>query len=574
MPGSTPHGPAGQRLRLISSHARPAILLALLACEGLGLGLRFDAQALADGPSSGLAILARVLGGASAFAITLVAASLLLGSKRWLEELAMLRSAKPPAGFALRLIAQVCSFGALYAASVQLFDFAWSAGWWEAGAWALALAATLGFWLALWAHWPVLLRLTRRMAPLVAGSVVLAAVAYAGGRFCQRLWEPLRTATFSLAASMAKVLVPAVEIDPSQCVIGVGDFAVEIAPQCSGYEGLGLTLVFVGAFLWFFRDRLRFPRCILLLVVAPLIVWLLNVMRIAGLVAIGVHVSASLALGTFHSYVGSLLFAGANLAIAFAVLRAPMFLREGTTDKSAGSSPSAGESLENYAATHLIPFLCLVAVGLVTATISPEGATTWYPVKILAAGGAIYCCRASVRRFLRPEAAMSDEPGNPPPAARLWRVIWVASLSALAWLLSSAFKGTPAAARDIIPTFAASVSGQLSTATWWSLRIAGTVLVVPLAEELAFRGYVIRRLISPDVEVVKWTNVSTVALVVQAILFGILHPQHMLGASIAGLAYGWLGRSTRSGYAPVLAHALTNAIVVAMAAVMQRWDWL
>ena len=545
----------------------------MLACEGLGLGLRFDAQSLADGPSPGLAVLAKVLGGASGFAITLVAASLLLGSKRWLEELAMLRSAKPPAAFALRLIAQLCSFGALYAASAQLFDFS-SAGWWEASAWLFALAATLGFWLALWAHWPVLFRLARRVAPLAGTSLALAAIAYTGGRFSQLLWEPLRAATFSLAAPMAKALVPGVEVDPSRFVIGVPEFAVEIAPQCSGYEGLGLTLVFMGAFLWFFRDRLRFPRSLFLLVVAPAIVWLLNVVRIAGLVAVGVRVSARLALQSFHSYVGSLLFAGANLAIMFAVLRAPMFVRDSGRGKQAGDAPATGESSENYAATHLIPFLCLVAVGLVTATISPEGATTWYPVKIVATGGAILFYRASVLRFLRPEPAVASERGGPRPTASIGWIASVALLTALAWLLSSTFGGAPAAARAIIPAFAETASGQLAAVVWWLLRIVGTVLIVPLAEELAFRGYVIRRLVSPEVELIQWANVSTIALVLQAILFGILHPQHMLGASIAGLSYGWLGRRTRCGYAPVLAHALTNAIVVVMAAATRRWDWL
>jgi exosortase E/protease (VPEID-CTERM system) len=570
MPGSSPCGPAGERFNLIHSRARPAILLALLAAEGLGLGLRFDGQALAETGSSSLRLLAKILGGASAFAITLVAASLLIGSKRWIEELAMLRSATPPRASALRLLAHVSSFALLYAASLQLFDFAASAGWWEAAAWMLALAATLGSWLALWARWPVLLSLARRVAPLAAGSLVLASVAYTGGQFCQRLWEPLRAATFSLAAPMAKVLVPAVEIDPSECVIGVPDFAIEIAPQCSGYEGLGLTLVFVAAFLWFFRHRLRFPRCLLLLLVAPLAVWLLNVLRIAALVAIGVHISAAVALQSFHSYVGSILFAGANLAIMFAVLRTPMLLRDGVVSEHAASSSTDGESLENYAATHLIPFLCLVAMGLATSAISPDA--TWHPVKIIVAAGALYFCRGSLGRFLWPRATT---PGVPPTTA-LWWATCVALLTATAWLLSSALPGSPlsSAGRDLIPHFAGTASGRLAGVVWWSLRIVGAVLVVPVSEELAFRGYVIRRLTSPDVELVQWANVSTIALVVQAILFGVLHPQHMLAGTFAGVAYGWLGRRTRCGYAPVLAHALTNAIVLTAAAATGRWDWL
>jgi CAAX prenyl protease-like protein len=152
-------------------------------------------------------------------------------------------------------------------------------------------------------------------------------------------------------------------------------------------------------------------------------------------------------------------------------------------------------------------------------------------------------------------------------------VTGVAILTTGAWLLATALEGS-GKSDGIVPTFAGAGSGQLVGVAWWFLRITGTVLVVPLAEELAFRGFVIRRLTSPDVEHVLWANITPFALVAQAILFGVLHPHHMLGGILAGLAFGWLGRHTRCGLAPVLAHALTNALVLVSAAATGRWDWL
>jgi len=52
-------------------------------------------------------------------------------------------------------------------------------------------------------------------------------------------------------------------------VVGTDSFAVEIAWQCSGYEGIGLVWAFLGAYIWFFRRQLRFPQAWLLLLPEP-----------------------------------------------------------------------------------------------------------------------------------------------------------------------------------------------------------------------------------------------------------------------------------------------------------------
>jgi CAAX prenyl protease-like protein len=220
---------------------------------------------------------------------------------------------------------------------------------------------------------------------------------------------------------------------------------------------------------------------------------------------------------------------------------------------------------ENIAASFLLPFLSLIATALVTATVSNAGATTWYPIRILVASLALFGCRHRLGSFLRKD-------GRSDVAPLSW-IVLVAVLTTAAWLACIApdkAYSAPATA-SISPPDSLSYGARL---VWWGIRVVGSVLVVPLVEELAFRGFVIRRLVSDDVERVKWADITPFALVVQALLFGILHPRHMVGGSLAGFAFGWLGRHTQRGYAPVWAHALTNAMVFGLAAFTGRWEWL
>jgi exosortase/archaeosortase family protein len=87
---------------------------------------------------------------------------------------------------------------------------------------------------------------------------------------------------------------------------GTQRFAVEISSQCSGYEGIGLIWVFLTAYLFVRRKALRFPRALLLLAIDTVAVCIGNIVRIAGLIAIGRYRSPAIALGGFHSYAGSI----------------------------------------------------------------------------------------------------------------------------------------------------------------------------------------------------------------------------------------------------------------------------
>ena len=53
---------------------------------------------------------------------------------------------------------------------------------------------------------------------------------------------------------------------------------------------------------------------------------------------------------------------------------------------------------------------------------------------------------------------------------------------------------------------------------WVAMRVFGSVLVVPVVEELAFRGYLLRRLIDADFEAVSPKRFTVVSFVVTMLI--------------------------------------------------------
>ena len=91
------------------------------------------------------------------------------------------------------------------------------------------------------------------------------------------------------------------------------------------------------------------------------------------------------------------------------------------------------------------------------------------------------------------------------------------------------------------------------------LDVANLVVFVavlaPVAEELVFRGVLFR----------KWRRTlgPVKGLLLSSALFGVIHGGTMLPLSISGLSFALLYTSTRTLWAPILAHILNNSVSVA-----------
>jgi CAAX prenyl protease-like protein len=88
-------------------------------------------------------------------------------------------------------------------------------------------------------------------------------------------------------------------------------------------------------------------------------------------------------------------------------------------------------------------------------------------------------------------------------------------------------------------------------------RLAGAALVVPVMEELFWRSFLIRYIISPDFSNIPIGRFTWPSFLITAVLFGLEHNLFLAGI-LAGIAYNLLLYYTRSLYACIVAHAVTN----------------
>jgi CAAX prenyl protease-like protein len=112
----------------------------------------------------------------------------------------------------------------------------------------------------------------------------------------------------------------------------------------------------------------------------------------------------------------------------------------------------------------------------------------------------------------------------------------------------------------------------LARAAWISFRAFGAILTVPIAEELAFRGFLIRRVMRPDFESLDSRQFSWLAVVISSAAFGILHGARWPAGIAAGLIYAaaYLRRG-RIGDAAA-AHATTNLLIALTVLIVGQWN--
>ena len=74
------------------------------------------------------------------------------------------------------------------------------------------------------------------------------------------------------------------------------------------------------------------------------------------------------------------------------------------------------------------------------------------------------------------------------------------------------------------------------------MLVAAAVLTVPLAEELAFRGFLLRSIVSADVETVAYRSVTPLAILLSSVAFGLMHGRLWLAGIVAGAAYAFIAK--------------------------------
>jgi uncharacterized protein len=126
------------------------------------------------------------------------------------------------------------------------------------------------------------------------------------------------------------------------------------------------------------------------------------------------------------------------------------------------------------------------------------------------------------------------------------------------------------------------ITGKLSSSfspevrgSWVALtfRIVRAVILVPIIEELFWRGWLLRWLQSPDFESVPLGKWNWSSLLISTALFASEHGPYWEVGLMAGFAYNWLIIRTRSLGDCMLAHAITNGCLSAWVLATGQWEY-
>lgn len=408
--------------------------------------------------------------------------------------------------------------------------------------WLACSAAAVFLAFAAMAPLPLWLKAARALGKIWLYSVVVALAAAMAIPSSQELWSTMTAATFHLVRLILLPILPDLTVDPASRVLGTQRFAVQILDFCSGIEGMSLILVFTIAWLWYFRKEYRFPLALLLIPLGVILMFGLNAVRIAVLLLIGNAGYAEAAIYGFHSQAGWIAFNSVAVGIAAWAQRSHWLNR--------GGEPPQGNRSDNPTATFLMPLLAILAAGMLSHAML--GGFEWlYPLRLLA-------CLAVLVIYRRRLAALE------------WGWSWRGVLAGIGvfiiWYVGVRYFVPHAG----MPQELAATSRSLRWG-WIGCRVVASVVTVPLAEELAYRGFLMRRLQSRKFDSLAYERVGWVAVIASSVLFGAAHGAMWLPGSVAGFVYAWIAKRRGQLGEAVAAHTTTNLFVAALALGLGDW---
>ncbi|NQX88714.1 MAG: exosortase E/protease, VPEID-CTERM system [Halioglobus sp.] len=450
--------------------------------------------------------------------------------------------------FALQLIVYTCFAFLTYMLSVHPQVFS---GFTPLAlmAWALLLLSTALCSLLVLApgsYWSSLFK-RERNAILMAGAATLLATGFT-------LWLQHITSAMTLGAlygshALLSLFYPELIFDVSAQLLGANDFIVKVNTRCAGYEGIALIFIFMNLYLWLFRQEFQFPRVLIALPLGLVIIYLFNIARIATLIAIGDKLSPAIALAGFHSNAGWIAFLLVFFSLIWLLHTLPYFRR--STAIITKTSAMQRKELRTVDAL-LIPFAVLLGSILIVGAFSTEF-DALYPVKVILTGLTLWHFRSV---YDLSHYHLSFEAIAAGAMVFLIWIILVPSSPELSSLYARTFAQWPAAV----------------TSLWLFFRIVGSVITVPLAEELAFRGYLLTRLAGEEPTMHSRIRFNLFAFLVSSLLFGLMHGDWLAGI-LAGMAYAWVRyRSGRLGDA-IVAHMITNMMLSFYVLITQQWSY-
>ena len=333
-------------------------------------------------------------------------------------------------------------------------------------------------------------------------------------------------------------------IDIPSKIIGIHHYVVQIGPGCMGYKGMGILTLLTSVYLYQFKNVLKFPNAFFILPLIYIAVLLTNSLRISLLLLIGAYISPEIASIGFHSSAGWInIFLIAILAL-YCLTHLSFF----TYKKSRFTIDL------NHRKVKLVPEICLISLTLIFLLVN-NGFDWAYPIKIILV--------ALVIKHLWSKFRISFSPLK-------WMPFLIGLMTVFVWLLL---------VKDDIKTSRLFAEHIFSAQSWqaylWLIfRILGSSVIVPIAEELCFRGYFFdatQQFLKSKFNEIKKINLNIAALIFTSILFGSLHSDWLAGF-LAGLLFS-IARIYRNRISDaIIAHAVTNFFLSLYIIYYQSWS--
>lgn len=332
-------------------------------------------------------------------------------------------------------------------------------------------------------------------------------------------------------------------------VYRAGSFTAFIFPGCSGLEGMMLTAGMLLAAIAMERRRLRIWLALAMVGLAVCCAFLANAVRLVVLFYIGDIWSPEIAETGFHANFGVVSFVVISIVFFIAIRRYGDTARSALTE----AVPHRVDLPPVPPMRLAYPLMATVAATLLLGLFS--GNFNWlYPIPMLVGA-------ALLLRFRLPESEPDWTITLMPVGAGvfvfwLWLTLIPADPNASAKFAETLFSATPAAAT-----------------LWLLARFAGSVVVVPMTEELTFRALLVPLTMRTLDQHVARGLLVPLALLLNALAFGAMHSGIMAGTA-AGLIFGlvfWRRRSCRDA---ILAHTCSNLCLCLYALGSNQWSYL
>lgn len=442
----------------------------------------------------------------------------------------------------LHLLATV----ALFVSLKPLLAYSLAAPVWQGGLLWVALGSFYALsWLNCLVEPTYWWKLARQNWAWLVGGCLLTSITPFLTTIVNRTWQgSMVDATFRMATSLLSLVFDETVANPETVTMGVPEFQVEVGYLCSGFEGIGLIAIFLGCYLYLRRSDLVFPKALLILPLGMIASWLANGFRIAALVAVGVFISPEVAVGGFHSKAGWISFVVIGLFFVVLVEKFRLFHRPAAVAEGAPVG-------DLTALPFLAPLIAQLMLTLVFSAFSGDF-DLLYPLRALLVIGVVWNYRGvyeAMGMLRTPTFAASG-------IGLLVYALWIGMVPV----------GEAADPR-------LTLTSQVAT-IWLMARLLGSVIVVPVIEELAFRGYLLRRLQSRFFDQVPVGSLTWLSVVVSSLAFGALHQAWLAGA-LAGVAYAAATKLRGCLSDAVASHAVTNLCIAVHVVAFERWDlWI